>query len=142
MSYGTNADFIKTFGPTNVNKWAARENDNGEDIDDLLTDARSAADAEIDDMLRDGPYQVPLTFLTTASARRVRHWSDTLMAYELLLPRLVMAGRDAGGGDSFAGIERARKHVMSEINDVLMGSRKLNATTASDRGEQQPTGVY
>jgi len=60
MAYSTRAQIEARFGTSNVTAWAdLNNNGNAGEITARIEDAIAAADAQIDDRLRGGPYAVP-----------------------------------------------------------------------------------
>lgn len=59
--YCTRADIEDLFGVSNVEKWADLDNDLDQDnIDDRITRAITEASDDIDEVMRGGPYDIPI----------------------------------------------------------------------------------
>lgn len=123
--YASTSDLRNVFGTANIRQWSNLDNTTTSDDTTRIDEAIAQAEAKIHDLFRDGPYQLPFTFGSAASAKRVTYWVAVLAGLWLFEPRKIAATGDKEKGSR---TNQLRDEVLSEIRDVLAGGRRLDAT--------------
>lgn len=118
MAYATQADLQTRFGTDNVAVWSDVSNSGTADAA-RITVALALASQRIDDLLRGGPYVVPLVELTSEASRRVVEWCTVMAGYWLI------SGRGLGENVAIDDIKTLHDDVVSDIRASMMGENRL-----------------
>lgn len=128
MPYCDRDDIGNAVGAANVTTWADRDaNGDAETIDDVVDEAIATADAIIDGMFTDGPYEVPFS----STPQLVKVWSAKLAAVELYRGRGLQDEGDAAGGK----LDVLETDVRRQMSLYASGSLRLPLS----QEDQQPT---
>lgn len=131
--YCTRQDIEDVFGPDNVAKWADIQNNaNGDHIAGRIGQAILWATAEIDDRLREGPYELPIVTVP----RTIVDLTAQFAAVWLYESRGVEDFNPETGAAQHK-LQFNRKHVEQTLNEIRAGKRRLSIT-ASGKGIHVP----
>lgn len=133
MPYSTQADIESLFGVENVKQWSNLDNAADEADTDRIAAAIVQADAEIDDIMRNSIYAVPLvgtqgtlTQITNISAKLAGCW----------LYRARGTNEVDEGGKPIDRMQAIRKEAMGKLYRYVAGAESLPAARS---GSHQPT---
>jgi len=127
MAYSAKANVEQLYGPDNVASWADLDND--EDVDKIAARIAAAilyADAEIDDILRGGPYALPLANSESTTPTSVVGLSATL-AGVWLYERRGVEDFDEESGRPYHRLAWAKKDAYDKLKEILSNKRKIDA---------------
>lgn len=129
-SYCARADVEQIHGVSNVEKWADLDNDgDAAKITARITAMIGYASEELDDRLRDGPYDVPFSSgLTTIT------YLSALLAGVLLYEARGVQDFESETGTPYHRLQWHRSRVDQMVNQILSGQRQLNATKRTQSG--------
>jgi len=138
MGYATRTDVENVFGKGNVTKWADVEGENNATfVTTRVTEALSYADERVDDMLRDGPYVLPLQKTDGTTPRTVRDCAAKLAGLWLYESRGI---REEADESSPSPLSRMAKNVERTLDSINAGLIRLDVPL-SDTNGFAPSGV-
>ncbi len=118
----TETDLVRTFGRSNLIRWADLDNSrDAAQIDENVQAAIDEGEEELEDMFRDGRYRVPFTTVTA----KMKRWAAIFSGISLYQNR----GQDdeIDDDESEQGLMTSlHKKTVRIINLYSAGSRKLN----------------
>lgn len=129
-AYCDRTDIETIYGVSNVQKWADLDNDgDAAKITARIIAMIGYASEEIDDRLRDGPYEVPFS-----SALTTITYLSGLLAGALLYEARGVQDFESETGTPYHRLQWHRNRVDQVLNQILNGQRKLNATKRTQSG--------
>lgn len=133
--YISQSDLESRWGVDNVADWSQVNKDQPTTTPDTARIALAIDTAEdtIDDMFRDGRYEIPFAFNGSVSYT-LKDWCATLAGIWLYETRLDRR-RD---GNQDATIEAARSRVLGEVDAYRAGQRKFDAAFKESRATTAP----
>lgn len=127
MSYATRDDIEAQFGAVNVATWADLDEDSDAGkITARITRALEAADQQIDDALRGGPYEVPIT--AAGAVVTLRDIATRLAAVWLYESRGVQESDD--NGRPIHRLSWHRQEAERQLTRIRAGALVLDAPLA------------
>jgi phage gp36-like protein len=133
VSYATKSNLEQVFGSTNVEKWADLDNDGDEtNIAARIAAALDWADNEIDSLLRESRYDVPITPLTgSATPPVIRDVAASLAGVWLYEARGVQ-DYNPDTGAAVHRLEWHRRRAHDTLSDIVRGKRRIDAVLVDD----------
>lgn len=129
MAYATRQQLEARYGAANVRKWAEMDNGgNATDIATRITDALDAASAEVEAMLRGGPYTLPLTTDPAVDPNIVRA-TCRLAADDLYMRRGVTDFDE--DGNAIHRLSGERERSMDTLKNIKAGSLRIDSATTA-----------
>lgn len=126
MAYATQADIEAVFGPKNVEKWADLDHSGSEAaITARITAALAYAEGYIDDRLRGGPFEIPITASVPVTITDCTAKVAGLWLYE---SRGAVDFNPASEGDPEDRFSFMRKQIDHWLKLVKRGAIRLNLT--------------
>lgn len=131
-NYAAASDLYDCFGKANVKEWANMEElseDSSEystAVNNRITAALTYATAEIDDYLRNGPYEIPFTTVPE-SIKRVCVYLAGAWLFEWR--------RDTEENDRYEKMDQRGRTILEEIK---RGVRQFDETVQTVKGERNP----
>ncbi len=139
MSYSVKSNIEAVFGVANVAKWADLDNDEDEaKIAARVAAAIAVADEEMNDVLRTGPYAVPLTAVGggALTSPSVVNMAAVLAGVQLYESRGV-DDYDPEAGKYAHRLKFLKDEVTRKLREIMKGLRRV----ACERSEDAPTDV-
>ena len=128
--YIARTDIETVFGKGNIAKWADLDNEgNTTDISDRIDAAITWASNEVDSMLRNGPYDLPLACSDGAVPREVVDIVSNLAGVWLYENRGIQ-DFNAETGQAVHKLQWNRKRAYDTLREIASLKRRINVTIA------------
>jgi hypothetical protein len=124
-TYISTSDVEDHYGVQSIAVWSNLDNDDAAANDSRVEAAINWAEQSVEDRLRDGRYQVPLSG-TSGTLHTVKNWCAELAGWWLWSSRGITDDEDG------QAMERRRELVDAEIDAYAAGIRKLAAAKTED----------
>lgn len=139
--YAVEQDLIDWIGETNLREISNIDNESN-DINSIRVDkAIARGQAKINNKFRTGFYAIPFAFGDDDAREQVTEWNVVLAVVWLWRGRRINSPNNTKKSKANA-FEDNEKRVKNEMNSVLAGSTRLNATSVEDDHPTAPVVVF